>query len=156
MFLCDNNTITTFLTFEAKTILNYRNTIRRNRWHCSFFAEHKRTRNESLTPWEYYLRALWSLITWSGFKKSNSLYTERAKILDDIRIRILVRDGVNSSNCRNHGVNSANIPTLADLVESVFTPTFSPRVLYDPVRLLLHSDGSVSGWTISYQQHPVV
>lgn len=54
-----------------------------------------------------------------------------------LKIRISSMCG---SHSRDHGINSADIVTPADLVISVFSPSLSPRILDDPVRLILETD----------------
>lgn len=63
---------------------------------------------------------------------------------------------VHSSNSRDHAIHPTHITTPAYLVIPFLSPTLSPWILYDPVRLLLESDRSVAGGAVTHQKHPVI
>ena len=50
----------------------------------------------------------------------------------------------NGTHRRDHGVHATNIATLADLVVSILPPTFTPRVLDNPVWLFLEADWRIA------------
>lgn len=56
----------------------------------------------------------------------------------------------------DHRVHPTNIASPADLVISLLSPILSPWILYDPVRLILKSDRSISCSPIAHQKHSMI
>jgi len=71
----------------------------------------------------------------------------------------LLLRGVDCGHGRDHGVDVAlvaNIGTPAYLVVSVLPPVLTPRVLDDPVRLVLQADGGKTSCAIANKENTMV
>ena len=67
--------------------------------------------------------------------------------------------GVGCGHSRDHGVDAAlvaNIGTPTYLVVSVLPPVLTPRVLDDPVRLVLQADGGKTSCAIANKENTMV
>ncbi|KAJ4914032.1 Uncharacterized protein Rs2_08653 [Raphanus sativus] len=64
------------------------------------------------------------------------------------------RDG--GCNGGDKTVNATDVTAFADLVETILTPSLTPRVLDDPVRLLLEPSRGITSGAVTDQQDTVV
>lgn len=83
---------------------------------------------------------------------NTSYYLQRLHLSNTI----LLRGGMNSSYSWDHGIHATYITAPADLVISTLSPVFSPRVLYDPVRLFLKPDRWKTSRPVPHQKHPMI
>lgn len=64
--------------------------------------------------------------------------------------------GLNRGHGRDHRVDAADVAAPADPVVPVLAPALTPRVLYDPVGLLLEADGGVACGAVADEKNTVV
>ena len=73
-------------------------------------------------------------------------------------VSLLLR-GMDSGHRGDHGVDAtlvADVGAPADLVVSILAPVLTPRVLDDPVGLLLQADGGETSCTIADKENTMV
>lgn len=73
-----------------------------------------------------------------------------------IKFNSWLASDISSCNSWDHGVHSTNVAATTYFIVPFFSPTWSPWVLDDPVWLLLHSNRSITRFTITNKQNAMI